>query len=225
MCAKVDKVTLKLFIAVLESGKLHRALDLVNRLHLEKSYDIAVTVSDRLNFRNLSDRIELAKDRRFALSQTDDDEDDDDDEGGSLYTENVAYSDEDRETTSRRGYTETKRISPDLHSQSPKNKRPRSLSQKDEMNEDPILTRRVRPKKEPMEEDIKEESPKPTPSRGVVKRNPFLKRRLESPAKFSQSKESHSQPQPSPSAGASLSRMSTFSAQSRERRKNAKNII
>mmetsp|Transcript_34116 Transcript_34116/g.49957 ORF Transcript_34116/g.49957 Transcript_34116/m.49957 type:complete len:156 (+) Transcript_34116:1680-2147(+) len=106
-----------------------------------------------------------------------------------------------------------------------KNKRPRSLSQKDEMNEDPILTRRVRPKKEPMEEDIKEESPKPTPSRGVVQRNPFLKRRLESPAKFSQSKESHSQPQPSPSAGASLSRMSTFSAQSRERRKNAKNII
>lgn len=56
-----DKVTLKLFMAIATAGKLKMALDLVDRLHLEKSFDIAMTVADRLNHRNLSDRIDEKK--------------------------------------------------------------------------------------------------------------------------------------------------------------------
>jgi chromosome transmission fidelity protein 4 len=68
LCAQVDKVTLKFFMATVESGKLESALDLTNRLHLEKSFDIAVTIAERMNHRNLSDRIEEVKDRKFAMN-------------------------------------------------------------------------------------------------------------------------------------------------------------
>lgn len=72
-----DKVTLKIFAGTVEAGKLERALDLVERLHLEKSYDLAMTIAD--NHRKLVDRIEEAKDRRFgsdyANFPTDDPED------------------------------------------------------------------------------------------------------------------------------------------------------
>jgi hypothetical protein len=49
-----DKVTLKLFMAIATAGKLEMDLDLVDRLHLEKSFGIAMTVADRLNHRNLT---------------------------------------------------------------------------------------------------------------------------------------------------------------------------
>jgi chromosome transmission fidelity protein 4 len=59
-----DKVTLKMFASIVEAGKLERALDLVERLHLEKSYDLAMTIADQ--HRKLVDRIEEVKDRRFG---------------------------------------------------------------------------------------------------------------------------------------------------------------
>jgi hypothetical protein len=71
-----DKVTLKMFAAIVEAGKLERALDLVERLHLEKSFEIAMTIAD--NHRKLVDFIEDVKDRRFPpedLAYNDDDED------------------------------------------------------------------------------------------------------------------------------------------------------
>lgn len=52
-----------MFAGVVEAGKVERALDLVERLHLEKSFDIAMTVAD--SHRKLVDLIEEAKDRRF----------------------------------------------------------------------------------------------------------------------------------------------------------------
>ena len=58
-----DKVTLKLFAALVESGKLEAALDLVDRLHLEMSYDLAIRIADRHD--KLADRIETAKNYRF----------------------------------------------------------------------------------------------------------------------------------------------------------------
>jgi hypothetical protein len=58
-----DKVTLKMFAAIVEAGKLERALDLVERLHLEKSFELAMTIAD--NHRKLVDFIEDVKDRRF----------------------------------------------------------------------------------------------------------------------------------------------------------------
>ncbi len=49
---------------VLESGKLERALDLVERLHLEKSFDLAMVLAD--DHRKLLNLIEDAKERRFG---------------------------------------------------------------------------------------------------------------------------------------------------------------
>lgn len=64
LSAQVDKVTLKMFAAIIEAGKLERALDLVDRLNLEKSFDLAMTIADA--HRSLVDLIEDAKDRKFG---------------------------------------------------------------------------------------------------------------------------------------------------------------
>ena len=53
-------------------------MDLVDRLHLEKSYDIAITLANRHD--KLADLIEDAKERRFAVD--DDMQDDFEDDGG-----------------------------------------------------------------------------------------------------------------------------------------------
>jgi tRNA A37 N6-isopentenylltransferase MiaA len=54
---QVDKVTIKLFAAMVDNGKFDNALELVNRLHSEKSYEIAMVYADRQNER-LAKRIE-----------------------------------------------------------------------------------------------------------------------------------------------------------------------
>jgi len=61
-----------MFAAVLEAGKLERALDLVDRLHNEKSYDLAMAIAD--SHRKLVDLIEERKDSKFG-GQSDDEED------------------------------------------------------------------------------------------------------------------------------------------------------
>ena len=66
MCAKVDKVTLKLLFKMIESGKPESALDLVSRLHLEESFDIAEKAADRSNHRKLSDRIYSIRKARYT---------------------------------------------------------------------------------------------------------------------------------------------------------------
>jgi chromosome transmission fidelity protein 4 len=95
---------LKLFAATVEAGKLERALDLVDRLHLEKSYDLAITLADRHD--KLADMIEDAKERRFAV---------DDNQGD--YEEDVGYEEEEEESPSF-GQTSApsyKQISPDMN--------------------------------------------------------------------------------------------------------------
>lgn len=64
---KQDKVTLKLFAAMVDANKLERALDLVGRLHLEKSYEIAIQLADRHH--TLADLVEEAKIQRFAVEE------------------------------------------------------------------------------------------------------------------------------------------------------------
>jgi chromosome transmission fidelity protein 4 len=64
-----------MFAAVVEAGKLERALDLVERLHLEKSFDLAMKIAD--HHRKLVDLIEDAKDRRFGNEDDYDDDEDD----------------------------------------------------------------------------------------------------------------------------------------------------
>lgn len=75
-----DKVTIKTFAATIEAGKLERALDLVNRLHLKQSYDIAMTLA--ANHRKMVELIEKAKKLKFASvnANASSDADDDDDE-------------------------------------------------------------------------------------------------------------------------------------------------
>lgn len=63
-----------MFAAVVEAGKLDRALDLVDRLHNEKSYDLAMAIAD--SHRKLVDMIEDRKYAKFG-GQSDEEEDDD----------------------------------------------------------------------------------------------------------------------------------------------------
>ena len=71
-----DKVTLRLFSGMVDGGKLETAFDLISRLNLEKSYDIAIRIADREH--KLADEIEKAKEFKFS---TRDDSDCEEDEG------------------------------------------------------------------------------------------------------------------------------------------------
>jgi hypothetical protein len=62
-----------MFVSIVQSGKLERALDLVDRLHLEKSYDLAMTIADK--HRKLVSLIEDKKTHRFRSYGEDEDED------------------------------------------------------------------------------------------------------------------------------------------------------
>ena len=66
LSAQVDKVTLKTFAATVETGKLEKALDLVERLYLEKSFEIAKIVA--ADHGRLANMIEGVRDRRFGDS-------------------------------------------------------------------------------------------------------------------------------------------------------------
>lgn len=174
LCAQVDKVTLKLFMSTAEAGKLERSLDLVQRLHLEKSFDIAITVAERMRHDELSDKIEDIKDRRFAI---DEEEEDEDEMFPDTQPEKSAHGTPDRPST--------RNISPETASG---NKRPR--------DKDEELVSTVR-----------------------RKINPFAKKRIESPGRVALSpvKESH--------ARIGISRLSSFSATSREMSKISKKIL
>eukprot|EP00977_Amphora_coffeiformis_P004373 scaffold935_cov155-Amphora_coffeaeformis.AAC.1 len=72
LSAQVDKVTLKLFASLVEAGKLERAFDLMERLHLERSFEVAMKIADR--HRKLVDKIEEVRDLKFPLEEEDEDE-------------------------------------------------------------------------------------------------------------------------------------------------------
>lgn len=61
---------MKLFAHTVEAGKLERALDLVDRLHLEKSYDLAMKIAE--NHDKLVDFIEETKESKFPPEEVDD---------------------------------------------------------------------------------------------------------------------------------------------------------
>jgi chromosome transmission fidelity protein 4 len=64
-----------MFAALVEAGKLERALDVVERLHLEKSFDLAMKIAD--HHRKLVDLIEEAKEGRFGGEEYPNDHEDD----------------------------------------------------------------------------------------------------------------------------------------------------
>lgn len=67
-----------MFAATIEAGKLERALDLVERLHLEKSFDLAMTIAN--NHRKLVDLIEDVRNNKFTPLEPDYTEQDYDDD-------------------------------------------------------------------------------------------------------------------------------------------------
>jgi hypothetical protein len=91
-----DKVTIKTLAAYIEEGKLERALDLVKRLHLEKSFDIVMALCD--NHRNLVALIETAKEKKFA-NITDDGSSSSEDEEYAGTHESGTYNNDGRHIT------------------------------------------------------------------------------------------------------------------------------
>ena len=106
---------MKLFASTLDAGKAERALDLVDRLHLEKSYDLAMRLAD--SNRKLVDLIEDAKFKRFAV-------DDDDDDADEFDTEDVDYNKDSPPTVRNTAFLDklnkSRQISPEFSHQSMK---------------------------------------------------------------------------------------------------------
>jgi len=75
-----------MFAATVEASKLERALDLVDRLNLEKSYELAMTIADR--HRKLVDLIEDRKYAKFGGLALDEEEEDFDAESPQ-FTEHI----------------------------------------------------------------------------------------------------------------------------------------
>lgn len=180
LCAQVDKVTLKLFMASVEVGKVERALDLVERLHLEKSFEIAITVADKMNFRALSDKIEIVKDCRFGV--LDNEEDDTEDMFPDSQDDPVT------EVSAPPQRLEQHNVSPDSQ---------------------PISKFKRR-----IEEVLPDDS-----RSNLANTNPFAKKRMESPARPSLSPSKESAPR------IGISRLSSFSAHSREMKRVGKKLL
>jgi len=69
----VDKVTLKLYFEAVRANQTEMALDLVGRLHKEKSYDVALKAADRMNRVQLSEEIEKKRDDKFGVMEEEED--------------------------------------------------------------------------------------------------------------------------------------------------------
>lgn len=78
-----DKVTLKLFSAMVDANKIERAADLVYRLHNEVSFDLAIQIAGRHD--KLADIIEEVKLNKFSPTATE--------EGNELPSDEEGYSD------------------------------------------------------------------------------------------------------------------------------------
>lgn len=179
-CAKVDKVTLKLYFTHLQNGKLENAYDLAQRLHLEKSFEIAMEAADRSGYSRLSDRIHDVREHRFPILDVSEDEDHFDD-GQSII---------------------------DISTTEP-NVNGRRIS--------PISTSRTKRKDTEEDNDDMEESSPESSTNGNRRINPFAKKLKESPPKTMVESPVPKKP--------ALSRMSTFSAESRQKSKFAKHFL
>lgn len=76
-----DKLTLKYFSAMVDANKVERALDLVDRLHLEVSYNLAIQLAGRHD--KLADAIERARDVKFSDEEDPNNEEEDPESPGA----------------------------------------------------------------------------------------------------------------------------------------------
>jgi chromosome transmission fidelity protein 4 len=77
LCTDVDKVTLKLLYNKICDGRLDAALGLIQRLHLEDTFDVAIKMADRHRQNKLASLIEEEKLRRFSAEEGEDGDYDD----------------------------------------------------------------------------------------------------------------------------------------------------
>ena len=177
MCIEIDKVTLKLFFTLVQGGKLECAYDLSQRLHNEKSFNVAITAADRCGQQKLSDRIHDLMEERFREDLVEEEDVSDD--------ESLAMDNAPTEET----VVHLRRVSPNA-----------------------VTKRKER------EEDVEASSEVPEPANKVRRRlNPFAKTHKESPPKAMMESPQAKKP--------TLSRMSTFSAESRQKSKLAKHFL
>lgn len=146
---------------IIKTGKFERALSLMNRLHLEKSFDIAIDSSDRMGHRKLSDKIEEMKLQRFPAV----DEDDFFDDNNSLGSREKSGSNDEASVTSERvGHRAVRGISPEIHTPNA-----RRSSRDDDASES---TREESPPKASLKRKFEDNAAASTTAK---RRNPFAK--------------------------------------------------
>eukprot|EP00986_Skeletonema_menzelii_P009168 scaffold4092_cov150-Skeletonema_menzelii.AAC.3 len=166
MCRQVDKITLKLFNTFITARKVERALDLANRFHTEKTYDIAIMAADRMNLGRLCEKLEDMKNQKFP--PIDEGFGDEDSYDSGMDERRSDRFDDEPKITSRQQLVEMQRISPDaLHTP----QKGRSGHSTDEET----------PPAESLKRKFDDDEANNKSSRRRV--NPFAKKRLESPAK------------------------------------------
>ena len=182
-------MTLKLFFNAVKSGKVEIALDLIERLHSEKSYDIAINAAEQCNRIQLSDEIAALKDIKFSIV---------DEEFDEMSTQDDYQSENEFQSMTQ---SVSRNVSPD---EKERNLETNKRSREPELEED--SNRKIFPTKKMLK----------------VK-NPFAKRKMESPLRPSPKKKSSGNSEGK--SQTSLSRLSTFGAQARQEVKKGKTIL
>lgn len=204
-------MTLSLFSNVVSAGKVERAFDLVQRLHSEKSFEVAIQMADRVGHRKLSDRIEEVKLQRYPPIEESDEPFDD----SASFDERSSGSFADDEpviATRQQRLEMSQRISPEGGVSTPRQQRQSHDTAEDEIGGE-YSTDAESPPRESLKRKF-EQDDAPVSKKRI---NPFAKKKLESPAKGIMTMRS---PQK-----LSLSRSSTFSAKSRQKQRRGKQIV
>lgn len=215
-CTNLDKVILKLIFEMLKNNKIENVFDLSQRLHLEKSFEIAMEAADRFGQTKLSDRIYDVREQRFPAVQEEEVEEQQEDE----------QSYESMEERNTRPLMQRAPITP--AEALPNGKRrlqqdEESFASDDESIEEPLAKRLKAKARNPFSKKLKEAAEEkdldrtPAVMNKARKRNPFAKKMKESPPK-----EVMDSPPPKK---ATLSRMSTFSHVAREQSKLSKHLL
>ena len=215
-----DRVTLKLFTNFIKSGKVERGFDLSQRLHNEKSFDIAINMADRAGHRKLSDRIEEVKNQRYPPIY-EDSEDESLDGSDGYRSEDVdeqeptAATQQDRMAPSMR-----REISPDAGGGLSTPRQPRRTCDGAENAGGGAddFTDEESPPREALKRKFEEDHQRAVAADSRKRVNPFAKKKMESPARGLM------KVMGSPTK-MTLSRSSTFSAKSRQKQRKGKQIV
>lgn len=219
-CTQVDRVTLKLFTSFVKSGKVERGFDLSQRLHNEKSFDIAINMADRAGHRKLSDRIEEVKNQRYPPIY-------EDSEGESLDGSD-GYRSEDVDEQEPTVATQQDRIAPLIQREispdgggglsTPRQPRHTCDGAENSGGGADDFTDEESPPREALKRKFEEDHQRAVAADSRKRVNPFAKKKMESPARGIM------KVMGSPTK-MTLSRSSTFSAKSRQKQRKGKQIV